>query len=138
MKASLIFSQTYVFTRVFNINSTHNFLFKNEPRDMPALIDDIRAALRSADDGKISISAYDTAWVALVKNMERGDGPQFPSSVDWIALNQLPDGSWGDHTFFYAHDRIINTLACIVALTSWGIHADKCEKGIDIYYCTNC
>ncbi|KAL6634600.1 hypothetical protein ACP70R_027271 [Stipagrostis hirtigluma subsp. patula] len=103
---------------------------KDEPRDMPEMIDRIRAALKSMGDGEINVSAYDTAWVALVKNLDGGDGPQFPSSIDWIVQNQLPDGSWGDRTFFLVHDRIISTLACVVALKSWDIHHDKCRKGL--------
>lgn len=92
-------------------------------------IEVIRAALKSMGDGEISISAYDTAWVALVKNVDGGDGPQFPLSIDWIVQNQLPDGSWGDDTFFFVQDRVINTLACIIALKSWNIHEEKCTKG---------
>ncbi|CAL5021385.1 unnamed protein product [Urochloa decumbens] len=90
----------------------------------------IKEKLKSMGDGEINISAYDTAWVALVKNLEGSDGPQFPLSIDWIAQNQLSDGSWGDNTFFLVHDRIINTLACIVALKSWNVHDDKCIKGL--------
>lgn len=100
---------------------------------MPEMIEAIRVALRSMGDGEISISAYDTAWVALVKSLNNGDdGPQFPSCIDWIAQNQLPDGSWGHDIFFLAQDRIINTLACIIALKSWKIHDDTCTKGMVI------
>lgn len=81
------------------------------------------------EDGEISISAYDTAWVALVRNVDDENAPQFPSSLEWIANNQLPDGSWGDSELFVAHDRILNTLACVIALRSWNMHPDKCEKG---------
>lgn len=90
-------------------------------------VEAIKAMLESMDDGEISISAYDTAWVALVKN-ESGT-PQFPSSLQWIANNQLVDGSWGDSDIFLAHDRIINTLACVVALKYWNIHPEKYAKG---------
>lgn len=90
----------------------------------------IRAALSSMGEGEISISAYDTAMVALVKNLDGGIGPQFPSAVNWIIQNQLPDGSWGDEAFFMARDRIINTLACVVALATWNFYADKCETGL--------
>ncbi|KAJ4702651.1 Copalyl diphosphate synthase [Melia azedarach] len=90
----------------------------------------IKSILSSMDDGEISISPYDTAWVALIKDVNgSGDSPQFPSCLEWISNNQLPDGSWGDKIFL-AHDRLLNTLACVVALKSWNIHQDKCEKGI--------
>ncbi|KAL5980898.1 Gly-Xaa carboxypeptidase [Asimina triloba] len=90
----------------------------------------VRAMLRSLDDGEISVSAYDTAWVALVHDVRGSGGPQFPASLRWIAENQLPDGSWGDEAIFSAHDRIINTLACVVALKSWNICPDRCESGL--------
>ncbi|XP_050910981.1 ent-copalyl diphosphate synthase, chloroplastic [Lathyrus oleraceus] len=88
--------------------------------------------LRSMEDGEISISAYDTAWVALVRNLDDENKPQFPSSLQWIVDNQLPDGSWGDE-LFVAHDRILNTLACVIALKSWNVHPDMCEKGMNFF-----
>ncbi|KAK4492527.1 hypothetical protein RD792_003338, partial [Penstemon davidsonii] len=94
------------------------------------LVESIRSMLRSMDDGEISISAYDTAWVALVEDVGGSGTPQFPSSLEWICDNQLPDGSWGDRDTFLAHDRIINTLACVIALRSWNMHPDKSDKGI--------
>ncbi|GJN21391.1 hypothetical protein PR202_gb08861 [Eleusine coracana subsp. coracana] len=93
------------------------------------MIGTIRAALKSITDGEINISAYDTAWVALVRNTD-GDDPQFPLCIDWIIRNQLADGSWGDKEYFLVQDRIINTLACIIALKSWNIHHDKYKKGM--------
>lgn len=82
--------------------------------------------LQSIGDGEITVSPYDTAWVALVADDGR---PQFPSSLDWISKNQLRDGSWGDARTFSIYDRIINTLACVVALKSWNIHPEKSHKG---------
>lgn len=95
-------------------------------------INEVKSMLRSMDDdGEISISAYDTAWVALVKDVNGSGEPQFPSSLQWIVENQLPDGSWGDCSIFLAHDRIINTLGCVVALKSWNTRPDICERGLD-------
>ncbi|KAG5055294.1 hypothetical protein JHK85_007804 [Glycine max] len=94
----------------------------------------IKLMLYSKEDGEISISAYDTAWVALVKNVDLGgNSPQFPSCLEWIANNQLPDGSWGDSEIFLAHDRMLNTLACVIALRSWNMHPEKCEKGMTFF-----
>ncbi|KAF2325195.1 hypothetical protein GH714_025086 [Hevea brasiliensis] len=59
-------------------------------------IQSIKSMLDSMEDGEISISAYDTAWVALVEDVNGSGAPQFPSSLQWISNNQLPDGSWGD------------------------------------------
>nr|UZM18092.1 ent-copalyl diphosphate synthase [Gymnaconitum gymnandrum] len=94
------------------------------------LIEDVKKRLLSMGDGEISISAYDTAWVALVENIHGFGGPQFPSSLEWIINNQLHDGSWGDEPIFSAHDRILNTLACVIALKTWKIHPAKCEEGL--------
>ncbi|KAF8696717.1 hypothetical protein HU200_036343 [Digitaria exilis] len=44
----------------------------DEERDMSEMLDAIRAALKSMVDGMINVSAYDTAWVALVKNVDGG------------------------------------------------------------------
>ncbi|XP_021281194.1 ent-copalyl diphosphate synthase, chloroplastic [Herrania umbratica] len=96
-------------------------------------VDTIKSMLGSMEDGEISSSAYDTAWAALVEDVNRGGTPQFPSSLEWIANNQLPDGSWGDRQIFMAHDRLINTLACVVALKTWDVHPDKCEKGVSFF-----
>lgn len=92
-------------------------------------VDIIKSILGSLEDGELSISAYDTAWVALVEDVNGSGTPQFPSSLEWIAKNQLPDGSWGDSQLFSSHDRIINTLACVIALRSWNMHPEKCDKG---------
>ncbi|KAL1559678.1 Gly-Xaa carboxypeptidase [Salvia divinorum] len=93
------------------------------------LIERIRLMFRSMDDGEISVSPYDTAWVALVEDIGGSGGPQFPTSLEWISNNQLDDGSWGDRKFVL-YDRILNTLACVVALTTWKMHPNKCEKGL--------
>ncbi|WOH02907.1 hypothetical protein DCAR_0522297 [Daucus carota subsp. sativus] len=77
-----------------------------------------------------TISAYDTAWVALVEDSDKTGLPMFPSSLEWIADNQLSDGSWGDDKLFLAHDRILNTLACVVALKTWTVHPQKMERGL--------
>jgi halimadienyl-diphosphate synthase len=44
-----------------------------------------------------------------------GDGPRWPHLVDWLLEHQWPDGSWGGAIPYY-HDRILCTLAAVVAL----------------------
>ncbi|CAN1271045.1 (-)-kolavenyl diphosphate synthase TPS28, chloroplastic, partial [Linum perenne] len=93
----------------------------------------IKSMLASMEDGEINVSAYDTAWVALVKDVDGTGRPQFPESLDWISNNQLDDGSWGDVELFQAHDRLLNTLGCVVALTTWNLHPDKCARGMKFF-----
>ncbi|XP_019426487.1 PREDICTED: ent-copalyl diphosphate synthase, chloroplastic-like isoform X2 [Lupinus angustifolius] len=96
-------------------------------------VEAIKTIFGSMEDGEITVSAYDTAWVALVEDVNGSGAPQFPSALEWIAKNQIPDGSWGDSEIFIAHDRILNTLACVVALRSWNLHPEKCEKGMNFF-----
>ncbi|KEH23767.1 copalyldiphosphate synthase [Medicago truncatula] len=67
--------------------------------------------LGSMEDGEITISAYDTAWVALIKNVDDENTPQFPSSLEWI----------------------VNTFACVIALRSWNMHPLMCQKGMKFF-----
>ncbi|CAI0374033.1 unnamed protein product [Linum tenue] len=87
------------------------------------------------DEARISVSAYDTAWMAMVpaptttSSMEE-DSPFFPQCGKWILENQLSDGSWGlpllhRHPFL-TKDALSSTLACILALHRWGLG----EQGI--------
>ncbi|KAJ3672979.1 hypothetical protein LUZ60_006353 [Juncus effusus] len=101
-----------------------------EGSEIQKMINKVKTMLNSMNDGEITISAYDTAWVAMIKDINGGKGPQFPSSIDWIVSNQLPDGSWGDTDIFSAHDRMINTLACVIALTTWRINPKRCKRGL--------
>ncbi|KAG8389340.1 hypothetical protein BUALT_Bualt02G0219100 [Buddleja alternifolia] len=114
----------------------HLFTSTKEPVSdkIRELVGLIRSMLQSMDDGEISVSPYDTAWVALVEDISGGGGaPQFPSSLEWICNNQLCDGSWGDSTTFSIYDQIINTLACVVALRFWNKHPDKTNQGISFF-----
>ncbi|XP_038697212.1 (-)-kolavenyl diphosphate synthase TPS28, chloroplastic-like [Tripterygium wilfordii] len=98
---------------------------------MKELVNGVKSFLGSMEDGDMSISAYDTAWVALIQDTNQtGSTPQFPCCLDWIAHNQLSDGSWGDPRYFLLCDRILNTLACVIALKTWNIHPHKCQRGI--------
>ncbi|PWA50631.1 copalyl pyrophosphate synthase 1 [Artemisia annua] len=61
--------------------------------DISEYIKAIKSAFDSMEDGVISPSAYDTAWVALIKDVNGpGGGPQFPSSLQWVVNHQLRDG----------------------------------------------
>ncbi|KAL8063598.1 hypothetical protein ABFX02_01G036800 [Erythranthe guttata] len=102
----------------------------NKSHEIYESIDYIKNILSSMDDGRISVSPYDTAWVSLIRDFQGRNIPQFPSSIEWISNNQLSDGSWGDEHYFLAYDRLLNTLACVVALRYWNVHGDKSDRGI--------
>nr|APP91795.1 diterpene synthase-like protein [Marchantia polymorpha] len=115
-----------------SVNPLETFYQKHaqEMDKMKDYIQEIRMMFRSLSDGEISISPYDTAWVALVPALDGSEGPQFPKCLQWIADNQSSGGSWGDADFFQFYDRIINTLACIIALKTWDACPDAVEQGV--------
>ncbi len=67
--------------------------------------------------GNMGSTAYDTAWTARLGEI---DWSLSNRSLAWLAENQLPDGSWGAAKPFYYHDRVICTLAAMVALSYQG------------------
>jgi halimadienyl-diphosphate synthase len=71
-------------------------------------------------------TAYDTAWLARVPAEHDPSQPAFPEALDWLRQNQRPDGSWGGE-IEYLHDRVISTLATVLALAVWS------EDGKDKY-----
>ena len=84
---------------------------------IPQLLRDIQTQPNS-----ISMSAYDTAWVAWL----------MPEARDWLVDAQHPDGSWGADLEYY-HDRVISTLSAINALaatSSNGHDLTRIERGI--------
>jgi halimadienyl-diphosphate synthase len=75
--------------------------------------------------------AYDTAWLAGLATPEDRRSSRFPSTLRWLADNQLSDGSWGS-SVCYEHDRILCTLAAVAPLSEFGRRAEDrtaVEKG---------
>src|SRR5215212_12234241 len=69
------------------------------------------------NDLTLSNTPYDSAWVARLKDV---DASMSNMALEWICEHQLPDGSWGASFPFYYHDRVVCTLACMIALTYRG------------------
>ena len=67
--------------------------------------------------GHMASTAYDTAWAARLGDI---DWEISSKSLAWLAENQLPDGSWGALAPMYYHDRVLCTLAAMIALTYRG------------------
>lgn len=72
--------------------------------------------------GYMSSSAYDTAWVARLGDIDKEISSQ---ALEWLRSNQLPDGSWGCSDFEYHHDRLLCTLSAAIALAKFGKNGDR-------------
>ncbi|KAF5184196.1 Ent-kaur-16-ene synthase protein [Thalictrum thalictroides] len=81
---------------------------------------------------EISVSSYDTAWVAMVPSKDSPGSPYFPQCINWLLENQHPDGSWGlpRHHRLLVKDTLLSTLASILALKTWNIGEDHVNKGL--------
>ena len=81
-------------------------------------------------NGRMGPSPYDIAWMARVPD-DSGTGPRWPELIDWLLDHQWCDGSWGGPIKYY-HDRILCTLAAIIALKEYGqdhLAAEAIERG---------
>lgn len=67
--------------------------------------------------GHMSSTAYDTAWTARLGEIDWGLSSH---ALAWLAENQLPNGSWGAPAPMYYHDRVLCTLAAMIALSYRG------------------
>jgi len=91
---------------------------------------EVQKLLKGIGPGKMSNTAYDTAWIARLSEI---DWDLSNKGLNWLCKNQLPDGSWGTKKIFYYHDRVISTLAAMIALTYRGRRASdkyQIEKGL--------
>ncbi|HET90017.1 MAG TPA: cyclase [Chloroflexi bacterium] len=78
--------------------------------------------LREIGDGRMMSTAYDTAWVARLSELDEPIGKR---ALEWLRAHQLEDGSWGASQPYYHHDRAISTLAAINALAQQGEQQDR-------------
>lgn len=67
--------------------------------------------------GQMGSTAYDTAWAARLGEI---DWDLSSHALSWLSENQLPDGSWGAPAPMYYHDRVLCTLAAMIALSYRG------------------
>ncbi len=77
----------------------------------------IERLIEEIGPGHMDSTAYDTAWGARLGEI---DWNLSSRGLAWLAENQLPDGSWGARAPFYHHDRVICTLAAMIALSYRG------------------
>jgi halimadienyl-diphosphate synthase len=81
------------------------------------MTDLIAKLINEIGPGHMASTAYDTAWAARLGEV---DWELSSRALFWLAENQLPDGSWGAPAPFYYHDRVICTLAAMIALSQQG------------------
>lgn len=83
------------------------------------------------DKIELSVSSYDTAWVAMVPSPDSPQDPCFPQCIHWLMENQLNDGSWGlpNRPSWLVKDTLSCTLASVLALKRWGIGEEQMHKG---------
>jgi halimadienyl-diphosphate synthase len=87
----------------------------------------IQQLLQQIGAGWMSNTAYDTAWIARLAELE----PEIAEdALEWLRRHQLPDGSWGTGYLRYHHDRLICTLAAMTALAKYGKPEDRqrCQR----------
>ncbi len=70
---------------------------------------------------QITRSAYDTAWVARLSELDEPLGMQ---ALEWLRSHQLADGGWGSNAPRYYHDRLVCTLAAMTVLAARGDSRD--------------
>jgi halimadienyl-diphosphate synthase len=79
--------------------------------------DSISKLIDEIGPGYMSATAYDTAWVARLGDI---DPILSNRALAWLTQHQLSDGSWGAAAPMYYHDRVVCTLAAMIALTYRG------------------
>lgn len=82
---------------------------------------------------QITVSAYDTAWLARLVEINEPIGYE---ALDWLRSNQLEDGTWGAVEPLYYHDRVICTLSAIITLKKYGNESDlpRINRAIPVFY----
>lgn len=83
--------------------------------------------------GVVSPEAYSTAWLALVPAVDDPAQPAWPQAVEYLRTHQLEDGGWGEPHIYFAHERLISTLAALYALSTWKMRADdgRIARGVE-------
>lgn len=87
----------------------------------------VNEIIESIGNGAFTTSAYDMAWLARLGDVDH-DITNF--ALNWLRENQLEDGSWGAPRTLYYHDRLVCTLAAVIALAETGEDAEQINHGL--------
>ncbi|HMR98771.1 MAG TPA: prenyltransferase/squalene oxidase repeat-containing protein [Anaerolineales bacterium] len=91
--------------------------------DTHLMADIITTLINEIGPGHMASTAYDTAWAARLDEIAPSISAR---ALTWLTKNQLPDGTWGAPAPMYYHDRVVCTLAAMIALERRGHReADK-------------
>ena len=91
--------------------------------DTNLMADIITTLINEIGPGHMASTAYDTAWAARLDEIAPSISAR---ALTWLTKNQLPDGTWGAPAPMYYHDRVVCTLAAMIALERRGHReADK-------------
>ncbi|CAJ2659138.1 unnamed protein product [Trifolium pratense] len=118
---------------LFNSSMIPSTVKKNKNTTTALCFEDTKERIKNMfNKVELSISSYDTAFVAMIPSSASPHAPFFPQCLNWLLDNQLLDGSWGlpDRHPLLINDALLSTLACILALKQWGIGEDKMNKGL--------
>lgn len=91
----------------------------------------VQELLRQVGPGRMPAVAYNTAWVARLGEI---DHELSTRALVWLNEHQLSDGTWGAERPIYYHDRLVSTLAAMIALTRRGRRASdrrQIERGLE-------
>lgn len=91
---------------------TRQFLIENLVLE---LLEDVASDLHPEQGGgKVTASAYDTAWVARIRHPDNRTKLAFPQSLGWLLEQQSNDGSWEGPPPY----NLLPTMAALLALIS--------------------
>ncbi|KAL6992616.1 geranyllinalool synthase [Sarracenia purpurea var. burkii] len=117
---------------------------ESPPSSIQTLIKKIKKEMFSTVDlySFVSKSAYETAWLAMVPDIDqKSDQPMFKGCLDWVLNNQKEEGFWGESGDSGADagagagngpptiDSLPATLACMVALAKWNVGGNNIKNG---------